>query len=68
MDKRKRKASPGTLRIKGALRGVAVSRTECDEHGHRSVTGGVFANKNDFMRFILAHYWGKPTNLNGGDT
>ena len=68
MNKRERKKSFGTLRLKGALRGVAYFRTECDEYGHRSVSGGTFHNKTDFMKFIVAHYWGKPTNPNGGDT
>lgn len=68
MNRRDRKQSVGILRISGTLDGILASRTECDEHGHKSYCGGIFRNKDDFMKFIVAHYWGKPTNPNGGDT
>ena len=68
MNKKDRKKSVGMLRLKGTLNGVSVSRTECDKHGYRSSIGAIFTNKNDFMKFIVANYWGKPTNPNGGDT
>lgn len=68
MNKRDRKKSVGMLRLKGTMRGVSVSSTGCDKHGHRSSSVSIFTNKNDFMKFIIENYWGKPTNPNGGDT
>ncbi len=68
MERKDRKASIGVLRVKGTMRGVAVSRTTCDRYGKRTAVAGVFTNKSDFVRFVVENYWGKPTNPNGGDT
>ena len=68
MNRSDRKPSNGILHVKGTMRGVAVNHTTCDEYGHRSFCSHVFLNKDDFMKFIVANYWNRPTNPNGGDT
>jgi hypothetical protein len=68
MIPKNRTESPGVLKLKGNLNGVSVLRVSCDADGKRSVHARTFNNFNEFMSFVCANYWGKPTSPNGGDT